>query len=287
MSNMKRGALTLALGAAMVVFLAACGSEATEQTQVVSVTPTSIPLTAPLSVPTATPIPTPLPTAAPAATSTPVPTALPAATVAPAATATPIPDQAPEPTTVVADAAPAATAVATPTAAAAAPEIAVPTATVEPAGEDDAADPDPTSTPVPETPTAVVVASGEPPLECFDPDLQIYRAFVDGVDSLSFDGGKVTCIGAATNAVSAARSYRHSSGLIVQRAANYIFNDTGTGYIPFSGLMHFCVNSQPVAAPIVAESVPALLFVIDAEAQRQLAQGASGPALFTSNGTQC
>jgi len=117
--------------------------------------------------------------------------------------------------------------------------------------------------------------------------VQVYRAFVDGVDDLSFEGGRVYCGGAGTNAVSAARSYRHASGLIIQRNADYIFNDAGTAYIPYSGSVHFCMNGQPASAPVRADTVPALLVVIDNEAQRQLAQGASGPAAFTGSSSQC
>lgn len=87
--------------------------------------------------------------------------------------------------------------------------------------------------------------------------------------------------------MAAAKSYRHSSGLVVQRNGDFIFNEAGTAYIPYSGTMHFCVNSQPSSAPLVAETVPSLLVVIDSEAQRQLAQGAVGPATFTDAGSQC
>lgn len=133
----------------------------------------------------------------------------------------------------------------------------------------------------------MVVPSGEPPLECYDPQIQLYRAHVDGVDGLSFDGGKVTCVGAGTNGVSAPRSYRHSTGLVMQRGADFVFNDDGTAYIPYSGLLYFCLNGQPASAPVVADTIPALLIVIRDEAQRQVAQGAVGPTNFTASGTQC
>ena len=95
------------------------------------------------------------------------------------------------------------------------------------------------------------------------------------------------CSGAGANAVSAASSYRHSSGIVVARNADFIFNDAGTAYIPYSGSLHFCMNGEPVSAPVRADTVPALLVVIDNEAQRQLGQGASAPVAFTSSGAQC
>lgn len=296
-----------------MLLLAACGSDAADQAQVVAETPTSVPTTAPLSLPT--PLPTPVPTPLPQPLPTPVSTPLPQPTVTPVATAlatTPEPE--PDPTaapsvasapevepipdpTTTASAAPtaptAATAVATPTVAvdtAETPTL-VPTAvaagseTQDPASD---AEVDPGSVvTVVETPTAVAVASGEPPLECFDRDLQFPRAYIEGVDNLSFDGGTVYCTGDARDAVSVARSYRHSSGLVIQRNADFIFNETSTAYIPYSGAVHFCVNGQPGSAPVRADSVPALLVVIDTEAQRQVAQGASAPAAFTGGGSQC
>ena len=138
-----------------------------------------------------------------------------------------------------------------------------------------------------ETPTAVVATTDEAPLECFDRAVQVYRAFVEGVDEISFEGGRVFCSGAGANAVSAALSYRHSSGLIVQRNADFIFEEGSTAYIPYSGSVHFCVNGQPSSAPVRADTVPALLIVIDNEAQRQVAQGAIGPNAFTAGGSQC
>lgn len=291
MSNMNRRALIVTLWASMILGLAACGSEATEQAQVVSVPPTSVPTTSPLSVPSPTPITPPTSTALPEATSTPLPTALPAPTAAPPAS--PTPTLAPAPTaasdvaTASADAAPTVDAdavIETPT------PVPTPTAQESETDEDSSApgsDVGAESTPVAETPTAVVAASSEPPLECFDRDVQVYRAHVDGVDALSFEGGRVYCTGAGTNAVSAALSYRHSSGLVVQRNGDYIFNDAGTAYIPYSGSLHFCKDGQSASAPVRADTVPALLVVIDNEAQRQVAQGASGPAAFTGGSSQC
>lgn len=297
-SKMNRRALMVALWISMVLLLAACASDAGEQAQVVSVPPTAVPTTAPLAVPTAIPtsVPTPTVEPQPPATSTPIPAPV-TPTVPPAPTAEPTPppvtDSAaaqesadtpePEPTEIVETPTP----VATPTAEA----TETPDAASDPAQDVTDTDPDPDvgteATPVPETPTAIVVASGEPPLECYDAEVQLYRAFVDGVDALSFEGGRVYCGGAGTNAVSAERSYRHSTGLIVQRNANYLFNNAGTGYIPFSGFVHFCSDGQPASAPVTAETVPALLVVIDAEAQRQVAQGASAPAAFGGSGAQC
>lgn len=218
----------------------------------------------------------------PEATPTPLPEPTVAATAVPEATLTatlPVPT----PTTST-EAPPAPTAAPTVVDATEVLETPTPLPT-SPTVEQPEAEPSPT--PVAETPTAVVATSGEPPLECFDRDVQVYRAFVDGVDALSFEGGRVFCSGAGTNAVSAAASYRHSSGLIVQRNADFIFNETSTAYIPYSGSLHFCMNGQPASAPVRADTVPALLVVIDAEAQRQLAQGATGPASFTGSGAQC
>ena len=135
--------------------------------------------------------------------------------------------------------------------------------------------------------TTAATASGELPLECYDQQVRVYRAYVEGVDDLSFEGGRVFCAGAGTNAVAAAASYRHSTGLVVSRNGDFIFNEAGTAYIPYSGTIYFCVNGQPASAPVVAETVPSLLVVIDAEAQRQVAQGATGPAVFTPSGAQC
>jgi hypothetical protein len=132
-----------------------------------------------------------------------------------------------------------------------------------------------------------VTTSGEPPLECYDQQVRVYRAYVEGVDDLSFENGRVFCAGAGTNAVAAAASYRHSTGLVVSRNGDFIFNEAGTAYIPYSGSIHFCLNGQPTSAPVVADTVPSLLVVIDAEAQRQVAQGATGPAVFTPSGAQC
>lgn len=292
MSNMNRRVLLVVVSASLTLLLAACGSGGADQAQVDSVAATAVPTTPPLTVPTVTPLPTPTLAALAVPTSTPVP----APTAAP--TATPAPTLEPDPSpTVVSDAAPApTTAPETPaptaTVAAEAEAVATPTAVPTPTAgvpEGEGTPPiaaDATSTPVPEAPTAVVVASGEPPIECYDPGLGIYRGYVDGVDALSF-GGRVECTGAGTNAVSAARSYRHSSGLVVSRNANFRFNDAGTGYINYSGSMHFCMSGQAAVAPIVADTVPALLLVIEGEAQRQLAQGATAPVGFTGSGSQC
>lgn len=245
-----------------------CGSQTTDSAQVDLVEPTAIPTTAPLVAPTATPVPTPAPTA------TPLP---PAPTATPAPTETPVPTVAPAPTS------PPPTPVSEPTSAepTVAPEA---TPTPEPTSV-------PAETPVPETPTGVAtetpVPSGEPSVECYDREVQLDRALVEGVDVVTFEGGKVYCVGAGTNAVSAARSYRLSSGLVVQRTADFIFDETGTGYIPYSGIMHFCLDGQPASAPIRANSLPELFLVTDAEAQRQISQGATPPTLFTNNGAQC
>lgn len=276
MLNIDRRGLIVGLAASMILLLAACGSEAPEQAQEVAVAPTSIPTTAPLSVPTVTPVPAPTATALPA----PTPTPLPAPTAAPTTPATPTLEPAASPTS-SADASPASTAA--PTATVAAEVIETPTPAPTPTVEE----PEATSTPAAETPTAVVVSSGEPPLECYDRTAQVYRGFVDGVDALSMEAGRVYCAGAGTNGVSAAGSYRHSSGLIVSRNADYRFKDDGSGYIPYSGSMHFCVSGQPTSAPFVADTVPALLVLIDSEAARHLAQGAVGPTAFTGNGSQC
>ena len=182
---------------------------------------------------------------------------------------------------------------------------AVPTATAAPtatgedaAGSNQTVDPnagvDPTEVdpssgtdPVVE-PTAVpVVPTGEAPLECFDRQLGLYRAFVDGVDEISFEGGRVFCNGAGTNAVSAAASYRHSTGLVVSRNPDFVLNDAGTGYTNHSGLIHFCIDGQPGSVPFEAATVPSMLLVIDGTAQGQVAQGAVGPASFTGSGATC
>lgn len=260
----------------MTLLLAACGSGAGEQARVVSVPPTSVATTAPLSVPTAIPVPAPRSAPLPELTSTPPPTP----TVAPAPTA-PTLDPAPSPTT-ASDTAPPPDA----TTATGAEIIETPTPVPTPTAEEPEPEAD-VSTPVAATPTAVVVASGEPPLECWDRDVQLARAFVESIDDLSFEGGRVYCTGAAANGVSAARSYRHSSGLVVQRHADFIFNDAGTGYIPYSGSLHFCMNGQPASAPVRADTLLALFVVIDNEAQRELAQGAVGPAAFTASGSRC
>ena len=292
MSNIRRGLRALGLATALVVLLGACASEAPDQAQVVTAAPTAVPTTPPLTVPTETPVPTATAIPEPTATPLPAPTAEPTPAVeptpVPAATAEPATAESePEPTAGPAEVAPTATPVPAPTEAPTPLPTPIPTATVE------ATEPDLTATgvdPVPATdttPTAVVVVtSNEPPLECYDPVISIYRAFVDGVDSLSFEGGRVTCIGAATNGVSAARSYRHLSGLVISRNNNYIFNSAGTGYINFSGAVHFCINGQASSAPIQSETVPSLLNVIEAEIQRQVAQGATGPTSF-SGSAQC
>ena len=278
MSHLNRRAVIVTFCVATVLLLSACGSEGGDQAQVDSAAPIAVPTTPPLEVPTPTPSPVPSPTsiALPAVTSTP----LPAPTVAPTTAPTPTVDPAPSPTT-AAEAAPAASD-AEPTVAAAAPTAAAdPTEVPTPLPTQAAAQPEA------EAPTAVVAASGEAPLECYDRDVQVYRAHVDGVDALSFEEGRVFCSGAGTNAVSAANSYRHSSGIVVERAADFILNDAGTSYIPYSGSLHFCVNGQPASAPVVADTVPSLLVVIDAEAQSQVAQGATAPAAFTGGTTQC
>jgi len=241
----------------MLLLLAACGSGVAEQTQVVSVTPTSVATTAPLSVPTVTPVPTPTSTAVPQATSTPLPTvtAAPTPTLEPAPSPAAASDDAVASTDATAEADPAEV-IETPTPVATPIETPIPTSTPE-AQEDDA-EPAPIPT---EAPTTAVAATGEAPVECYDPDVKVYRGFVDGVDALSFEGGRVFCTGAGTNNVSAALSYRH--------------------------FIHFCMNGQPASAPVRADRVPTLLVVIDSEAQRQLAQGASAPAGFTGSGTQC
>lgn len=140
--------------------------------------------------------------------------------------------------------------------------------------------------PVSTSPTAVV-SSGELPLECYDRKIQLYRGFVEGNDSVSFESGRVYCNPASTQGVSAGRSYRHKSGLVVQRYADYQLNSEGTGYTNFSGLIHFCSNGQAQSAPIVATTVPQLLVVIDNETRNQIAQGAAAPGAFTPSGSQC
>ena len=277
LSNVKRRTVTAILWASMAVFLGACGSDAVEQAEVVSATPTPLATTPPLVVPTASPAPD----SAPAVTPRVVPTPLPTATVAPTPLPTATVDPTPSPTVA---SSPGAAPTEGPTATVEAEVIETPTPTPTPT-EEAASEPEPTS--VAPTPTDVVVASGEPPLECYDPQVQIYRAFVEGVDELSFEVGRVYCTGAGTNAVSAAGSYRHSSGLIVSRNADFILDAGGTGYIPYSGSMHFCVDGQPASAPFRADTVPALLVVIDNEARRHLAEGATSPASFTGSGTQC
>ena len=283
LSNVSRRVVLVVLGTCIVLFMAACGSEAADQAQALSVAPTSLPTTPPLSAPTVAPAPAPtaLPTAAPTPTSVPTalptPTAVPTSpTVAAAPSATAVSEAAP------AEVEPTVEAIAEPTAVVETPTV-VPTPLPTPT----VAEPDPTPTPLAETPTPVVVVSGEPPLECYDAIIKLYRGFVEGVDALAFEGGRVFCGGAASSTVTASRSYRHSSGLVVQRNANYIFNDEGTAYIPYSGAMHFCTNGQPASAPIVADTVPALLVVIDNEARVQIAQDASGPTTFTSSGATC
>ena len=140
---------------------------------------------------------------------------------------------------------------------------------------------------MPDSPTAVAATTtGEAPLECFDRQIGVYRAFVDGVDELAFENGRVFCSGAGSNAVSAAASYRHSTGLVISRNADFIFNGDGT-YTNYSGLVHFCVDGQAASAPFSAATVPSLLVVIDAEAQGRVTQGAVGPASFSGAGAQC
>ncbi|MEM7091661.1 MAG: hypothetical protein AAF567_01565 [Actinomycetota bacterium] len=280
----------IVLGALVLVLLAsACSSdpqELAQQTQVVSVTPSPVPTTPPLVVPTPSPVPTPEPVIVPGTTPTPVPTPTVAPTVEPTPTADPAGDAAAS-----SDSAPEPTATA-----AAEPELTatpIPTATPEPEGDGDTAaaeaTPEPTTEPTAEaeTPTAVVVASGEAPLECYDTVVEVYRAYVEGVDTVSFEAGRVYCTGAGTNSVSAARSYRHTSGLIVQRNGDFILNDAGTGYTPYSGTMFFCVDGQGASSPITSNTVPTLLIVIDNEAARLVAEGATPPASFDGNGPRC
>lgn len=269
MFNVSRRASVVTVLASLILLLAACTSDGVEQARVVAVTPTALATTPPLSVPTETSTPDPAPAPAAELTSTPQPAAaaaLSTATVEPSPVATVSP-------TATAEAAVIESPTPAPTSTAEAPEP-----------EEDPSAPD--ATPEPAAPTAVV-ASGELPLECYDAQVQVYRAYVDGVDALSFEGGRVSCRGAGTNAVSAAGSYRHSSGLIVQRNADFLFTDDGNAYIPYSGSLHFCLNGQPASAPFRADTVPSLLIVIDNEARRQVAQGATGPASFSDSGTQC
>ncbi len=291
---MNRQALIVTLGAVAMLLVVACGSDAGEAAQVVPATPTAIATTAPLSLPTPAPTSTLVPVSEVAPTAQPTPTTQPTSTAQATPTTQPTPTVEPAPTaTVAADAEPlpdSATASATVEAIARQTPVPTPTAeeletAVDASGPDAGADAD--STPVAQDPTAVAVVSGEAPLECYDTQVQIYRAFVEGVDVLSFEGGRVYCSGAGSSAVSAARSYRHASGLIVNRNADYMFNDAGTGYIPYSGSVHFCLNGQPASAPVVADTVPALLVVIEGEVQRQVAQGAIGPSEFTAAGSQC
>lgn len=286
--NLNRRALVAAVWAVVILLLAACGSDDADQAQVISVTPTSLPTTAPLALPTQTPAVVPTAAAAPLATAVPVATAEPTPT--PLATPTSAPVPAPSPTAISAEADAVESPTPLPT------EIPAPTATAIPAST-----PAPTATPIPSatevpvvteepevaTPTAVVVASGEPPLECYDAEVRVYRAYVEGVDTISMVGGSVHCSGAGTNAVSAAASYRHSSGLIMQRNADFIFNEDGTAYIPYSGALHFCVDGQALSAALRADTVPSLLVVIDNEARRLVSEGAVGPAAFSSAGSLC
>lgn len=298
--NVDRRTLTLVLGVALVLSVGACGSEPAPQPQIVAAAPTSVATTAPLTAPSATPtvVPTATATPVPAAPS-PVPTSVPTPTAAPTATSvpptsTPVPSQAAvaettpvsedesnvepavEPTVLIETPTPVPTA--TPTLTPAEPEV---------EGDSLAVEPDATETPLENVPTAVVVVSGEPPIECYDAVINLYRGFVDGVDALAFEGGRVQCGAAASTTVTASRSYRHSSGLVVQRNANYIFDESGTGYVPYSGAMHFCSNGQPASVLIRAETVPSLLVVIDSEARRQIAQGVTGPVTFSEAGAQC
>lgn len=295
----KRAALLSTICATAVLFLAACSSDAADDGALVAaVGPTAVPTTAPIAQPTATPVPTPslpdapTPLPVPDSTATPVPTATVAPTptvveTAPTAEAAPTPEAAPEAT-------PAPTATAAPVIA---DPTAVPAATATPTGQTvdpsagvdpTAVDPDSGTDPVAANPTAVpVVPTGEAPLECFDRQLGIYRAFVDGVDEISFEGGRVFCNGAGTNAVSAAASYRHSTGLVVSRNADFVLNDAGTGYTNHSGLIHFCIDGQPSSVPFEAATVPSMLIIIDGTAQGQVAQGAVGPASFTGAGATC
>jgi len=291
MSNLGRCLRAVFLAAAVALAVGACSSDGTENAQqVATLAPTAVPTTPPLTVPTVTPIPTPTPVPEATATPVPSPTAAPTATPEPEPTATAAPVTSAEDSTSdtsepAPTAAPTATPAPAPTEAPTPLPTPIPTATPEAGDSDTPAGVEPLST-TETTPTAVVVTAGEPPLECYDPVIAIYRAFVDGVDSLSFDGGKVTCVGAATNRVSAARSYRHSSDLVISRNNNYIFNSDNTGYINFSGAVHFCLNGQASSAPIQSATVPSLLNVIEAEVLRQLGQGATGPSSFSGT-SQC
>ena len=286
LSSMRR----LAVAGLVLLLIGCAGSDDVEPTQVAAVAPTSVPTTPPLEVPTVTPVPTPTSAPVPAATATPLP--VPTATLVPAPTAT----AAPEPTTAAADsgadAAPEPTSAPDPTAVPTAVETPtpIPTSTPIPTPTPEQGDDPAVGTgvpPVSESPTAVVAPSGGLPLECYDRNVQVYRGFVEGIDSLSFEIGRVYC-NASTNAgVSAARSYRHQSGLVVQRSADFLFNSSGTGYINYSGFIHFCLNGQAENAPIVADTVPQLLIVIDNETRNQIAQGAVAPGSFTASGTAC
>lgn len=303
MSKRKRGGLSIAVGGSLMLLFAACASGASDADSVVAAaavsSPTSLPTTAPLALPTPTPSPSPapaFPTPLPATVPTVIPTALPAPTGIqdPAPTTAPTPAATAPAETATAQASPAPTAIAEATAAPLVVESPTPApAPSPPPAPAPTSETAPTTAPTAEstvvvgTPTAVVVATGEPPLECYDRDVRVYRAFVDQVDSLSFEGGRVYCSGAGTNAVSAAASYRHSSGLVIQRNGDFIFNDAGTAYIPYSGTVHYCLNAQPASAPVRADTVPSLLVVIDQEAQRQVAQGAIPPRGFTGGGAQC
>ena len=284
--------MIVVLWASMMIGLAACGSETDDQAQLIVAAPTSIATTAPLSAPTPTLEPTAVPTVAPAPS--PIPTATP--TVIPTATATPVSTPAPS-----SEPAPAA------------PAVSVDEPTPEPTSEPTAVPATPTTVPTP-LPTAVVdepdtdndtsgvavtatstaaptptpqVSAVEPPLECYDTIIRLYRGYVEATDALAFEGGRVSCGAPASSTVTADRSYRHASGLVVQRNANYIFDDAGTGYIPYSGAMHFCSSGQPASVLISAETVPSLLVVIDNEARRQIAEGMSAPVTFSGAGTTC
>ncbi len=288
-SKLARRLLLTAVGTSLTLLVSCGGSAPVEQAQLVTATPTAVATTPPLTVPTETPVPDPTATALPAFTPTPTPAAAPTPTAEPD-TPTPVPDPNPNPTATPAPAEPAddPAPTATPEAAATATPIPTPIPTSTP--EQQAADDDTDLGAVPPiaatTPT-VVVATGEPPLECYDRAVDLYRGFVEGVDTLSFEGGRVYCNGAGTNAVSAARSYRHATGLIVNRNADYLFNGAGTGYINFSGTMHFCMEGAAASSPFQAATVPQLLLVIDSEALRQVAQGATPPASFNGGGAQC
>lgn len=284
--------IVVALGLGVALVAGACGADSSEQAQVVAVTPTPfqqalVPTTAAVTVPTPVPSPTPVVLPSAVATLVPSPTAEPTPEPTPTAVATPTgeTDVSPDPT-----ATPIATAAPVPsptTAAAAQSEQAEAGGTdTDEAGETESDGTEGTSAAGGLTPTAVA-ATGEAPLECYDPVLKIYRGFVEGVDSISFEAGRVECGGAGSNDVSAARTYRHSSGLIVQRNANYILNDSGTSYVPYSGTIHFCLDGQPSSTAVVADTVPALLVVLDSQAQHQLIQGATPPAAFGASGTQC